>query len=149
MRRHRAGWGFVFAVALVASAAAAFLLGSGAEVAPSAYALKAYQTQVLGTIGTITIYSQTVSASEKSDAVKVAEGQAATAIQSFGQCASRPRVVSKHKFNVVVQLTGQPCDPHVLDCNTSGGNGGGVVEGSTTIPSNCGTTTTTEEGGFE
>ena len=123
MRRHRAGWGFVFAVALVASAAAAFLLGSGAEVAPSA--------------------------SEKSDAVKVAEGQAAAAIQSFGQCASRPRVVSKHKFNVVVQLTGQPCDPHVLDCNTSGGNGGGVVEGSTTIPSNCGTTTTTEEGGFE
>ena len=148
MRRRWAHWGVILAAVTAASAAAALTLGSPGDVAPKAFGLKVYQTTVNGVIGTFTAYTQTVNAPVSSDDVKAAEGEAASTIQSYGQCPSRPRVVSQKKGNVVVQITGKPCSGSGgLSCNGSGGNGGGETEGTNGGGSGgCTTSTTQGEG---
>jgi len=115
--------------------AALVLIGQGA------FGVKSDQTEVIGKVGSSTVYDQTVNGSDKSSAAQAAEGDAAATIQSFGQCASAPRVVSKTKTFEVVQLTSRSCSGGgVLDCNSSGGNG---TAESTAPARSCGTTTTT------
>jgi len=146
MRGRWAHWGVILAAATAASAAAALTLGSPADVAPKAFGVKVYQTTVNGVIGTFTAYSQTVNAPVNSTDVKVAEGQAAAAIHFFGECPSRPRVVSQKKGNVVVQITGKPCSSSGgLSCNSSGGNGG-QTEDTSGGGGGCTTSTTQGEG---
>src|SRR5690349_19581216 len=103
MRGRWAHWGVILAAVTAASAAAALTLGSPGEGAPKAFGLKVYQTTVNGVIGTFPFYTQTVNAPVNSTDVKAAEGEAAATIQSFGECPSRPRVVSQKKGTVVVQ----------------------------------------------
>ena len=137
MRRHTARSRVRAAAVTVAGAVAALVL-----VGQAAFGVKAYQTEVIGTIGTSNYYDQTVSAPIGSAAVNNAEAEAAAAIQNNGGCPSQPRVVSHKKFHAVVQLTGSPtCSGSGggLSCNSSGGNGSGE-----SIPTRaCGTTSTT------
>src|SRR5205823_1657378 len=108
--------GFRSVVVIVAGAMAALVL-----IGQGAFGVKTIQTEVIGKVGNSTVYDQTVNGSDKSDAAKAAEGDAAATIQSFGQCASAPRVVSKTKTFEVVQLTSRSCSGGgVLDCNSSG-----------------------------
>jgi len=148
MRSRWAHWGVILAAVTAASAAAALTLGSPGDVAPKAFGLKVYQTTVNGVIGTFPAYSQTVNAPVNSPDVKVAEGEAAATIQSYGQCPSRPRVVSQKKGNALVQITGKPCSSSGgLSCNSSGANGGGETEGTSNGGGGGGCATSTTFGG--
>ena len=111
MRRHWARLGVVVALVVAASTAAALVLGSSPGVAPNAYGVKKpHQVQVTGLVGSFTVYTQTVNDRLHSDAVELAEAEAAAAVESFGKCASRPQVIGKKSaFPVVVQVTDTPC----------------------------------------
>jgi hypothetical protein len=110
-------------------------------VGQGAFGVKAYQTEVIGAIGTTNVYDKTVPAPIGSDAVNNAEAAAAAKIQQDGACPSRPRVVSHKKFYAVVQLTGSTCSGGGggLSCNSTGGNG----SSESTPTRGCGTTSTT------
>ena len=137
MRRHTARSRIRAAAVTVAGAVAALVL-----VGQAAFGVKAYQTEVIGTIGTTNVYDQTFSAPIGSAAVNNAEAEAAAVIQNDGACPSQPRVLSHKKVHAVVQVTGSPTcsgSGRGLSCNSSGGNGS-----SESIPTQgCGTTSTT------
>jgi hypothetical protein len=122
-------------VTVAGAAAAIVLVGQGA------FGVKAYQTEVIGAIGTANVYDKTVPAPIGSDAVNSAEAAAAATIQIYGACPSQPRVVSHKKFNTVVQLTGSTCSGGGggLSCNSTGGNG----SSESTPTRACETTSTT------